>query len=156
MARKKHTSPEGQSTFAFRSGAAWKAHGIFSEHFISNRLNEVQTWPKNSEEARKAHTGLQELWGRRYIGLGQNEETTRREFIDVVLEQLNFSFRSSLDLPVSVQRRTPDYLLFQDEATKDKVFNSPISTQYGSAVGLLEAKKAFLPLDALSANQNLL
>jgi hypothetical protein len=153
MARKKRTHPEEQSTFPFRSGAAWKAHGIFSDHFISTRLKDASTWPKSTDEVREAHNGLQELWGKRYVGLAQNEETTRREFIDLVLEQLHFSHRSSLDLPVSQQRRTPDYLLFQDEATKDKVFNSPISVQYSSAVGLLEAKKAFLPLDALSTNE---
>lgn len=105
------------------------------------------------QEAEKIHNDLQDLWTRRYRGLEQNEETTRREFIDRVLEKLRFSFRSSLDLPIAVARRTPDYLLFANEKIKDKVFNSELNVQYASAIGLLEAKKAFLPLDAISGTE---
>src|SRR6266568_5630643 len=149
--KKRHPSTD-QSTFAFRR-IAWESRGIFSDHFIRTRLSEVPTWPKSLEGAAHLHNDLQELWSRRYRGLEQNEETTRREFIDKVLDKLKFSYRSSLDIPVSIARRTPDYLLFADEESKDRTFNSELHVQYGSAIGLLEAKKVFLPLDALSENE---
>src|SRR5438309_5615417 len=114
MPRKKPSPSSDQSTFAFRR-VAWESNGIFSDHFISTRLRDVETWPESSKAAGEIHNDLQGLWTRRYRGLEQNEETTRREFIDKVLERLQFSYRSSLDLPVAVARRTPDYLLFATE-----------------------------------------
>ncbi len=149
----KRAPSNGQSTFAFRRGAAWECHGIFSEHFISTRLNDASTWPKDLEDAARIHNDLQDLWTRRYRGLAQNEETTRREFIDKVLDHLKFSYRSSLDIPVERAKRTPDYLLFEDEEAKDRTFNSELNIQYASAIALLEAKKVFLPLDAITGKE---
>jgi hypothetical protein len=84
MANKKRTSSSDQSAFAFRKGVAWESHGIFSDHFISTRLTDVATWPESLPAAEQLHKDLQDLWTKRHRGLAQNEETTRREFIDKV------------------------------------------------------------------------
>lgn len=152
MPRKRRSLSIDQSSFAFPR-IAWETRGIFSDHFIRTRLSEIPTWPKSTDATAQLHSDLQELWSKRYRGLEQNEETTRREFIDRVLDKLKFSYRSSLDIPVSIARRTPDYLLFADEESKDRTFNSELHAQYAAAIGLLEAKKVFLPLDALSGNE---
>ena len=81
------------------------------------------------------------------------EETTRREFLEKVLEKLGFAFFSNLDLPEWDRRRTPDYFLFPDEQTKELVFNADLQAKYAAAIALLEAKKVNHPLDAASKKE---
>jgi hypothetical protein len=88
------------------------------------------------------------------VGLGNgNEETTRREFLEKILDQLGFSYFSNLSMPSSDRTQTPDYLLFQDPETKDRVFNEPLEAKFQYAIGLLEAKKVNLPLDQVSRRE---
>jgi hypothetical protein len=136
------------------SGATWETRGIFSDHFIRKRLFEVESWPKDAAAARELYDSIVDLWTRRYVGFEKgNEETTRREFLEKVLERLGFGFFSNLDLPESQSRMTPDYLLLANEQIKDLVFNAGPDTKYELAVALLEAKKVNRPLDALSKNE---
>ena len=131
-------------------GSAWDTHGIFSEHFLTNRIRSSPYWPSN-ERAETLYKRYSELWRKRYIGLGAgNEETTRREFLEYILDQLGFSYFSNLSLPTSERTQTPDYLLFQDGEAKDRVFNEDLKTKYQNAIGLLEAKKVNHPLDKVS------
>src|ERR1017187_1909127 len=120
-------------------GPRWETHGIFSDHFIKSRLNEVASWPKQSEKIKPVYEHLLDLWHRRHLGFEKaNEETTCREFLEPILSMLGFSCLYQLDVPVSSNRLTPDYLLFQDEQTKDNVFNADPPAKYQAAIALLE------------------
>jgi len=143
-----------ESLFVFDTEESrWQTNGIFSDHFLRNRLPSSEYWP-NNDRVELLYKKFSELWRKRYIGLGNgNEETTRREFLEHLLDNLGFSYFSNLSLPVSNRAQTPDYLLFQDGETKDRVFNESLETKHQSAIGLLEAKKVNHPLDQISRKE---
>ena len=128
----------------------WETKGIFSEHFLRNRLPKTPVWPTD-DFACPIYDQIGEIWRKKYIGLAHNnEEVTRREFLDKVLERLGFAYLPNLDLPKSKQRQVPDYLLFENEETKERIFNEDTPTQYQAAIALAEAKKVKHPLDQVS------
>ncbi len=120
-----------ESLFVFDTEESrWQTNGIFSDHFLRNRLPSSEYWP-NNDRVELLYKKFSELWRKRYIGLGNgNEETTRREFLEHLLDNLGFSYFSNLSLPVSNRAQTPDYLLFQDGETKDRVFNESLETKF--------------------------
>jgi hypothetical protein len=133
----------------------WVTRGIFSDHFLKNRLQQVVSWPSENAKIEAVYKDLMELWIRRHVGLEKgNEETTCREFLEPVLRELGFHCLYKLDLPASSSRMVPDYLLFPDEQTKDRIFDSDTSAKYEAATSLLEAKKVNHPLDALSRSEH--
>jgi hypothetical protein len=100
----------------------WVTRGIFSDHFLKNRLQQVVSWPSENAKIEAVYKDLMELWIRRHVGLEKgNEETTCREFLEPVLRELGFHCLYKLDLPASSSRMVPDYLLFPDEQTKDRI-----------------------------------
>lgn len=136
------------------SSRPWATRGIFSDHFLKNRLQQVASWPSDDAKIGEVHKYLMDLWIRRHVGLEKgNEETTCREFLEPVLQKLGFHCLYKLDLPASSGRMVPDYLLFPDEEAKDRVFDSDTSAKYEAATSLLEAKKVNHPLDALSKSE---
>jgi hypothetical protein len=126
----------------------WETNGIFSEHFIRSRLKEFSAiWPKD-EFARPLYDHIFALWNKKYLGLARgDEEITKREFLEKIFEKVGFAFLPFRKLPASDRRQVPDYLFFQDENTKESVFNSELTEQYKVAICLLEAKKVNHPLD---------
>ncbi len=131
----------------------WETRGIFSEHYLRNRLTQSHLWPKD-DFARPIYDFIMDLWKRRFVGLAKgNEELTRGEFLNKILEKLGFTFFSNLDLPESQRRQVPDYLLFEDEETKEKVFNEDGQVKYQAAIALMEAKKVHHPLDQVSKKE---
>lgn len=155
MSKASTSTIEQQALFGSEElSRAWETRGIFSEHYIRTRLPLSEYWPRG-EETETIYREFSDLWKKRYIGLGKgNEETTRRELLEKILERLGFSFYSNLALPESDRPQTPDYLLFQDEETKDKVFNESIESKYQGAIGLMEAKKVNHPLDQVSRSES--
>lgn len=132
---------------------AWKTNGIFSEHFIRSRLKDVPQWPTD-EFARPIYKYISELWSKKHITLGKgNEELTKREFLEKVFEKIGYAFLSCRKLPLADKRREPDYLLFQDENTKEQAFDYELIDQYKMAISLLEAKKVNHPLDRVSKRE---
>lgn len=155
MAMPKHPKPSSGSLSLFpESGATWETRGIFSDHFIRRRLSAVESWPRDEPAAKALYDQILDLWARRHVGFEKgNEETTRREFLEKVLEKLGFAFFSNLDLPEWERRQTPDYFLFPDEQTKELVFNADLEGKRAAAIALLEAKKVNHPLDAVSKRE---
>lgn len=132
---------------------AWETNGIFSEHFIRSRLKDFPLWPTD-EFVKPLYDYISELWGKKYLGLAKgDEEITKRELLEKILEKLGFSFLPLQKLPVSERRQVPDYILFQDENTKEKAFNLDRIDQYRAAICLLEAKKVNHHLDQVSKKE---
>jgi hypothetical protein len=151
----KHQKPTTGSLSLFpEGGATWESRGIFSDHFIRRRLCQVESWPRDDAAAKALYDQILDLWARRHVGFEKGpEETTRREFLEKVLEKLGFAFFSNLDLPEWERRQTPDYFLFPDEQTKELVFNAELQAKYAATIALLEAKKVNHPLDAVSKKE---
>ncbi|MBM4140451.1 MAG: hypothetical protein FJ242_03005, partial [Nitrospira sp.] len=140
-------------SFLLDLAPAWETNGIFSEHFIRSRLKDFQLWPTD-EFARPLYDYISELWGKKYLGLAKgDEEITKREFLEKIFEKFGFAFLPFRKLPALQRRQVPDYLLFQDEDTKEKAFNYKPTDQYRLALCLLEAKKVNHPLDAVSKKE---
>lgn len=140
-------------SFLLDLAPAWETNGIFSEHFIRSRLKDFQLWPTD-EFARPLYDYISELWGKKYLGLAKgDEEITKREFLEKIFEKFGFAFLPFRKLPALQRRQVPDYLLFQDEDTKEKAFNYEPTDQYRLALCLLEAKKVNHPLDAVSKKE---
>ncbi len=131
----------------------WTTKGIFSDHYILDRLSESTIWPKN-EDAEPIWNFCKNLWEKRHVGLARgNEELTKKELLEPVLERLGFPFLPQSRLPISERQQEPDYLLLPDEETKDEIFDKDRLTQYSAAVTLLEAKKVNHPLSAPSKSR---
>lgn len=150
----KRISPQEESLFSsLENDRRWETNGIFSEHYLQTRLRDSHYWP-NDDYARAIYDSVSELWKNRYVGLAKgNEETTRREFLEKVLDKLGYFYFSNLGLPESLRPQTPDYLLFEDEETKEKVFNEDIEVKHQAAIALMEAKKVHHPLDQVSTKE---
>lgn len=145
---------EGIGFLFTRSGSPWETRGIFSDHFIRTRLSSVESWPQKDETIQPTYDALLDLWNRRHVGFEKaNEEVTRREFVEKVLDKLGFSYFSNLNLPLSERPQIPDYLLYADEESKDRVFNADLASKHQAATGLLEAKKVNHPLDTISKSE---
>ena len=131
----------------------WVTKGIFSDHYILERLSKSTLWPKE-EDAEPIWTFCRNLWEKRYIGLAKgNEELTKKELLEPVLERLRFPFLIATPMPASEQQREPDYLLLQDENTKEEIFSKDKLTKYSAAATLLEAKMVNHALSAPSKSQ---
>jgi len=132
----------------------WKAKGIFTEHIIRAKLPDSRLWPA-PEAAEAIRLFCLDLWTRKHVWLASKgkESHTRQELLDPILQRLGFAFLSATDLPSSVARREPDYLLYPDEQAKASVFSGASVDPYRPAIALLEAKKVNHPLDAVSKRE---
>ncbi len=128
----------------------WETKGIFSEHYIRTRLQGSKLWPQE-EKVKSLWELSSNLWNKLHIALGRgNEELTKREFLEPILNKLGFACLPESGLPSG---GTPDYLLFADEATKESVLAEDKATRCSAAISLLEAKKVNHPLDAASKQE---
>ncbi|MEO0049621.1 MAG: N-6 DNA methylase [candidate division WOR-3 bacterium] len=153
MARRppKHRYEQSESLFPSYSDC-WETKGIFSDHYIRTRLRESQLWPKD-EEVNSIWQFCENLWTRLGNRLAKaNEATTRQEFIDKVLNQLNFHYLPNQPIP-GKRKQEPDYILFADIESKNAVIGKSLTEQYETAIALLEAKKVNHPLDTVSRNE---
>ena len=131
----------------------WVTKGIFSDHYILDHLSKSTLWPKN-EDAEPIWNFCKKLWEKRYIGLAKgNEELTKKELLEPVLEMLKFPFLIATPLPVSEHQREPDYLLLPDENAKEKIFGKDKLIKYSAAATLLEAKMVNHALSAPSKSR---
>ncbi len=131
----------------------WETNGVFSDHYIRTKLERSKSWPEEAE-VKPIWEFCAELWEKRKLGLAKgNEALTRQELIDKVLKKLGFSFLPNTRLPVGKRALEPDYILYTNEETKDKVFEKDKSVQYEYAITILEAKKVNHPLDAVSRRE---
>ncbi|MBI3097643.1 MAG: N-6 DNA methylase [Planctomycetes bacterium] len=150
MARRRSHSGE-QSLFPDKP-EGWQTHGLFSAHYIRSRLPAASLYV-SEQESRAVYEKIKDLWQSRWVGLVHaNEDVMRQEFLDKVLDWLGFKFIPSQKLPGS--QKELDYLLCASQSEKDRALASNESgVIYGAAVGLVEAKKANHPLDAVSKTE---
>lgn len=65
-------------SFLLDLAPAWETTGIFSEHFIRSRLKDFPLWPKD-EFARPLYNYISDLWKKKHVILGKNnEELTKK------------------------------------------------------------------------------
>jgi type I restriction-modification system DNA methylase subunit len=133
--------------------AAVRDSGLFSEHFLSERLPD---WPEFSAlDVGGLHDVLSELWKRERDGLpGSNEAQTENRFIQPVLQALGFHYTVQAGIRFGTGRRQPDYALFlsdEHRATADQVEGD---IRFRHAVAVADAKKWDRPLDVRGGKGN--
>ena len=137
----KRRSVQSGTLFPADPAPLWETHNVFSDHYLRERLPRSSFWPTD-EASEPIRQKCQALWDKVYFGLTQGHEAkTRHELIDKVLNILGFEFLPNETLPTSGLRKEPDYLLFADQETKDRVFAQPSIAQFEAAVAVLEAKR---------------
>ncbi len=131
----------------------WQTEGLFSDHYLKKRIQENSWWP-NDAEAQPIFEFCKALYEKRYLACAKNNEAfTRQELLDKILEKLGFPFSNNLGLPESQQDLEPDYILYPDAETKERVIDRSREERYRASVAILEAKKLNHPLSQISRHQ---
>ncbi len=121
-------------------------HGLFSDHFLQNRL---PAWPELATSRFEAlHASLSALWTREGATLiGANEAQTEERLIKPVLHELGFAFTVQPALSVAGGRRQPDYALFLSDDARAGADRQEGAGRYTEAVAVADAKRFGRPLD---------
>jgi hypothetical protein len=131
----------------------WQTEGLFSDHYLRKRIRENSWWP-NDAEARPIFEFGKTLYEKRYLACAKNNEAfTRQELLDQILKKIGFAFSNNLGLPASQQDLEPDYILYSDAETKERVIDKSREERYRASVAILEAKKLNHPLSQISRHQ---
>ena len=131
----------------------WQTEELFSDHYLKARLDKNDWWPTD-DEAKPLWEFCKALYEKRYLACARNNEAfTRQELLDKILEKLGFPYSDNLGLPETQQDLEPDYILYPDAETKEKVIDRSAAERYRAAVAILEAKKLHHPLSQLSKHQ---
>ena len=131
----------------------WQTEGLFSDHYLKAHLRKNAWWPGDNE-ARRVWEFCQQLYEKRYLACARNNEAfTRQELIDKILEKLDFPYTVNLGLPETEQDLEPDYILYPDADSKERVIDKSAADRYRAAVAILEAKKLNHPLSKISKHQ---
>ena len=132
----------------------WQTEGLFSDHYLKARLKDNEWWPTDAT-AQPIWQFCKELYEKRAFALRRfdNEMGVRQEFVNKILERLGFTWSDNLRLPETKQDLEPDYILYPDAETKERVLNKSVTERYRVGVALLEAKKFGHSLSQISRRQ---
>jgi hypothetical protein len=112
--------------------------GIFSEYYLEERLPSQPFWRRDGIAT--LHEKLAAvLVAYKKVLVPKNEENTRNDFIDVVLNSLGYAFHRE----TATQSGAPDYTLFfgiGDKQAATPFYKKDWARFYGKALTILEAK----------------
>ena len=96
--------------------------GLFSDHYLKERLPEREEWKVDSKLATFRDELLALYQAKKSILSHLNEAQTEDEFVKPVLDLLGYkdSYIVQASTKSGKQTSRPDYALFPDQATKDK------------------------------------
>lgn len=123
---------------------AWyTCHSIFTPNYIEKHLKASAEIP-SADQIKAIYTKLQALWQANYKGLQkQNEDYTRSQFIDKVLDDLGWKFIPEAYLPDNnwKTKKRPDYCLFANEAILQEAAELGTAAEvYSRSITVIEAK----------------
>jgi len=153
MARlNRHVQPSRDDLFApEESPAIWyRCEGIFSVHYLARLLAENSQIP-SADEVRPIYDAVYANWSANRAGLRrQSEAYTRQKFLDPTLHGMGWFFLPENALPQGNTRKRPDYCLFDDEATEQRVAAQSATEIFRTSLTAMEAKKLEHSLDKVS------
>lgn len=115
---------------------------LFSDHFLQARLPQWDEW-KADGNLHVFHEKLAALLqSKKAILPTLNESQTEKEFIQPVLELLDYANSYIVQAPTKISKHTgrPDYALFPDEATKNMAYQKTKGIDYSWCIGIADAK----------------
>ena len=125
---------------------------LFSEHYLRHHLPDHPQW---DEDPRPAFDAVRELWQKaRRHGDTWNEAQTEQEFIQLMLDLLDWSYVVQPQAHQGGRVTRPDYALFPDEAAKAKAMphQGQDDAFYSRARAIGEAKYWGRPLSQKHAS----
>ncbi len=137
------------------ASSLFQNRGLFSDHFLQERLPEWKEW-KVTEELEHFRKNLLALYeSKKQILPGLNEAQTEEEFIKPVLDLLGYanSYIVQASTKIGQQTNRPDYALFPDASTKDKAYAKIESNDYAQCIGVADAKYWGRELDLAKTNE---
>ena len=121
--------------------------GLFSTHWLTNRLRREPDWTTSRDEANAALAELASLWKieRGRVAKYPSEQSLEYGFIQPVLKALGWK----PNYQVSLERRRPDYALFPTDAALDAALEAGGTTPeyWHHATIVADAKAWDIPLD---------
>jgi len=124
--------------------------GIFSGNYLRRQLAGSQYVP-TAADVEAIYDKVKDRWIRNYSGLcRQNEAYTRTRFLDPTLSEMGWFFIPENSLPEGNTRKRPDYCVFQDQLTEQRVASQSATEIFRASETVLEAKKAEHSLDKVS------
>ncbi len=133
----------------------WKTSGIFSNHYLLERLQQAGTtiWPSDEVISQK-YKHIQVLYKKNIFGLRKgNEADTERRFIDKVFDELGYGYLNQNKIPATIRKQVPDYFLYPSQNDADKAFKLSSSEKYRLAISIAEAKRWDHNLDQPSSGK---
>ncbi len=154
MARNRHQHNRPDLFAAVGSPRDWyRCEGIFSAHYLSRLLGENSQLP-TADEVRPLYDKVNAIWSANRSGLQrQSEAYTRQKLLDPTLHDLGWFFLPENALPEGNTRKVPDYCLFPDEATEQRVAAQSATEIFRASFTAMEAKKFEHSLDQVSRNE---
>ncbi len=155
MARNRRLGQNPNELFAAaESPAEWyRCEGVFSLHYLKRLLAENPHMP-SADEVRPVYDESKARWTDNRPGLRrQNEAYTRLKFLDPTLRDLGWFFLPENALPAGNTRKRPDYCLFPDEATEQRVAAQSATEIFRASLTAMEAKKFEHSLDKVSTTE---
>ncbi len=140
----------GPDLFTQINGNSWLTKGIFSEHYLRERLKTTVLWPNDADIQESFYKCRSLVEKNRFRLNNASESDTRKELIDVVLGQLGFSSINESPIP-GESRKRPDYLLFENETKKETALALPNDLRYAYAMTICEEKSYGTPLSGYSS-----
>jgi hypothetical protein len=125
------------------SEKVWTTSGIFSTHYLLERLPHVNLsgW-QTDEQILLIYNDIKELYEKNIVGLKKvNEANTERRFIDKIFDKLGYGYLNQDRIPRADHRHVPDYFLYSTTNDADKAFGLSNYDKYKLAVTIVEAKR---------------
>ncbi len=126
--------------------------GLFSDHFLKSRLPEAEEWQLGNELSSFKKKLQAKYEATKDILPYANEAQTEKEFIQPVLDLLDYTDSYIVQTPTKVGEylNRPDYALFANQTTKNKAYEKVNDNDYSSSIGIADAKYWERELDARS------
>ena len=129
--------------------------GLFSDHYLKERLPEREEWKVDSKLAVFRDELLALYQAKKSILSHLNEAQTEDEFIKPLLDLLGYtdSYIVQAATKLGQQTNRPDYALFPDAVTKNKAYTKIESNDYTQCIGIADAKYWERELDLAKTNE---
>lgn len=137
------------------ASSLFQNRGLFSDHFLQERLPEWKEWNVTEELEHFRNDLLARYGAKKPILPGLNESQTEEEFIKPVLDLLGYanSYIVQASTKVGQQTNRPDYALFPDASTKDKAYAKIENNDYTQCIGIADAKYWGRELDLAKSSE---
>lgn len=120
---------------------------LFSDYYLDNRVQQRPEWKAIDAEIGTKLKGIAVTW-ETFTPQGDNETQTEREWIWPVLEALGHTFNVQVSVRTSHGTRTPDYIFYADEVTRQTAKGGVVEEQdLRDALAVGDAKAWDRPLD---------